>query len=175
MKELNKKEQISMFDGFGAYILARDYLESGYQFCEEAEMKIFNLPPEITEELILLQLQKGIPLHDIIQKKIFDLPQQSTEKIVLAELEQGFPLCEDTLLDIASLPQGTLILESYYLSSGNTFSAQAQCLLISISALASTAQRFIYMNKKTPNRLCKELSLYAEEHGWLTSLKRKVS
>lgn len=174
MKQLSKKDQIQLFEGFGAYVLARDYIESGHQFCEEAEMKFFTLTPDIAEELILLQLNKGMPLSNAVQKKIFDLPAESTEKIVLTELEQGFSLCDDVLPNVADLPLGIGILENYYLTTENSFSPQAQCLLISMPALASVAQKFIQMNKKVPHRLCQELRLYAEDHGWLASSARKV-
>lgn len=175
MKEQEKKEEMTIFDGFGAYVIAKDYIQSGYEFCPTAQVKFFTLEDDIAEELAILHLSQGFSLSDEAQKEMFKLPQERAERIVIKMLEQGFNLNEEILPQIAELPQGNIILESYYLSSDRVFSDEAQKLLITLPKLKETAQKFIHMNKKAPHRLSPELQDYAQKHGWLRTPMQKVN
>ena len=169
-----KKEETAIFDGFGAYAIATDYIKSGHEFCDAAQVKFFTLEEDIAEELVMLHLNQGFALCNEAQKEVFKLSKECAERIVEKELELGFELNEETLPLIAELPSGTLILENYYLSNDRVFSDKAQKFLITTPALNETAQKFIHMNKKAPHRLSPELSDYAQEHGWLRAATKQA-
>lgn len=174
MKQEKDKEQLAIFDGFGAYVLAKDYIQSGHEFCNAAQVKFFTLEEDIAEELAILHLSKGFPLCNEAQIEVFKLSQERAERIVEKELELGFELNDETLPLIAELPEGNIILENYYLGSDQVFSDKAQKLLITLPELKKTAQSFIHMNKKAARRLSPELSEYAQKHGWLRTPVRQV-
>ena len=175
MKQEKKEEQVAIFDGFGAYVIAKDYIESGHKFCDAAQVKFFTLRQDIAEELAISHLSQGFPLCDDAQAEVFTLSSERAEHIVEKELELGFALSEKTLPLIAKLPQGNIILENYYLASDQVFSPEAQKFLISMPTLEPVAQKFIQINKKAPHRLSPELSDYAKEHGWLKSSIKQAS
>lgn len=174
MKEQEKKEEMTIFDGFGAYVIAKDYIQSGYKFCDAAQVKFFTLEEDIAEELAILHLSKGFPLCNEAQTEVFKLSQERAERIVEKELELGFELNDETLPLIAELPEGNIILENYYLASDLAFSDKAQKFLITAPALEPIVQRFVQMNKKAARRLSPELSEYAQKHGWLRTPVRQV-
>ena len=173
MKQQEKqKEQIAIFDGFGAYVLAKDYIQSGQKFCDAAQVKFFTLEEEIAEELAILHLSKGFALCNEAQKEVFKLSKECAERIVEKELELGLELNDETLPLIAELPQGMMILENYYLATDIEFSPQAQDFLLTLPELAPVAQKFIQINKNVPRRLSDKLQKYAEEHGWIRPIKK---
>ena len=170
-----KKEDLTIFDGFGAYVIARDYIQSGHEFSKAAQVKFFTLEADVAEELALLHLSQGFVLCDEAQKKAMELPQERAERIILKEMEQGFKLTEDILPEIAKLPQGLMILENYFLGSEAAFSPEAQKLLITLPELQKTAHKFVFNNKKAPRRLSDELLTYAKKQGWVRETTRQES
>lgn len=75
MKKLSKEEQLDLFqDLFGSYELIEAYIESGEDFCEEAELKLFDLKDPTNQDMIELYIEKGHKLSEAAEQKLFDLP-----------------------------------------------------------------------------------------------------
>lgn len=174
MLKLSEQEQIKIFDGFGAYLVAKMYIETGLEFCHQAQKEIFTLSPEIVEELVGLYLEKGHSLCCEAQEQIFTLPPKTRENLVIMLLEAEVEISDKLLPKILKLPLGNIILENYYLLPRNYFSREAQLFLLNTPQLSLLMQQFLQIHRRRPDNLCQELRACAQSHGWYISSSKHI-
>ena len=115
MKKLSKEEQLDLFqDLFGSYELIEAYIQSGETFCEEAELKLFDLKASTNKDMVELYIEQGHKLSEAAEEKLFDLPM------------------------------GEMLIETYCFAKGNYLQQKAQLKLLSMpdNTLAKRYIRF---------------------------------
>ena len=74
-KIFTEEEQLDLFTNvLGAPELLREYIESGRELCDEAQVKLYELEAPFNEDLIILYIDKGYLLSEDAEVKLFDLP-----------------------------------------------------------------------------------------------------
>ena len=74
-KVFTKEEQLDLFTNvLGAPELLREYIESGRELCDEAQVKLYELDAPFNEDLIVLYVEKGYLLSEEAEARLFDLP-----------------------------------------------------------------------------------------------------
>lgn len=137
-KTFTKEEQLDLFsDLFGSQELVELYIQSGKDFCEEAQLKLFEFETPVNEDMIV---------HYI---------------------DQGHRFCEQAELKIFDLPTAELVLETYCFGKMNILQPASQMqLLASYDRFPKFVKRYIRAYKKTPY-LTEEFTAEATKKGLL--------
>lgn len=74
-KVFTNEEQLDLFtDLFGAHELLRTYIDNGYELCDEAQVKLYDLEAPFNEDLVTLYVEKDHTLCEEAEAKLLDLP-----------------------------------------------------------------------------------------------------
>lgn len=74
-KIFTKEEQLELFsDLFGAHELLRTYIDNGYELCDEAQVKLYDLEAPFNEDLVVLYIEKDNLLCEEAEARLLDLP-----------------------------------------------------------------------------------------------------
>ena len=121
-KTFTKEEQLDLFsDLFASQELVELYIKSGKDFCEEAQLKMFEFEAPVNEEM------------------------------VISYIDGGHRLCEKAELKLFELPSAELVLETYCFGKMNILQPASQMqLLASYDRFPKFVKRYIRAYKKTP-------------------------
>lgn len=74
-KAFTKEEQLDLFSNlFGAPELLREYIESGRELCDEAQVKLYELEPPFNEDLVILYIEHNHRFCEEAEQQLFELP-----------------------------------------------------------------------------------------------------
>jgi len=137
-KIFSKEEQLDLFSNlFASQELVELYIQSGKDFCEEAQLKMFEFTSPVNEEMVVLYI------------------------------DHGHRLCEQAELKLFDLPTAELVLETYCFSKMNTLQPATQLKLLEVyERFPNFVKRYIRAYKKTPY-LTKEFITKAQSMGLL--------
>ena len=97
MRETDKKTQLVMFKQQYAYLRVLSFVKNGHSLCDEAQLKLFDLP---NTEIILKIYISNYGLCDEAELKLFELP--NAEDILKIYISY-YGLCNEALLKLLEL------------------------------------------------------------------------
>jgi len=168
MEKLTKKQQLELFDGlFGSFELIDAYIESGAEFCKEAQIKLC----ELDNNMPIAYIKKGHTLCNEAQLKLFTCHAPLNEILVSKYLNSHF-LCPEAEPKLCDLPMGSILLANHYLRVKQPLTKETQIRLLEMKPIEKAFLCQLYVRNFTQDKMvtkdvCPELFDYAKKAGLL--------